>query len=97
MKHTPGPWRTLHAYDDRWSIGNPEQEDGSVCLVYGKANAHLIAAAPELLNALRTAAEALDAYSDVDDGPDGRPCANRAMSALIEIERLLDRFDGKED
>jgi hypothetical protein len=54
----------------------------------------LIAAAPDLLAALHLAAEALDAYSDVNDGEDG-PTPNRAMSALQEIDDVIAKAEGK--
>lgn len=59
--HTPGPWELGNVYELSPS-GRCRQivaEDGKVCLVYGiedadcKANAKLIAAAPELLTALQ--------------------------------------------
>ena len=68
MKHTPGPWEFLPKLtasenhkgffvrskkatgNGKWSLAeiNPGDEDGKL----GKANAALIAAAPDLLNAL---------------------------------------------
>ncbi len=58
MKHTPGPWN-FDAYGEVFHISN----NGFVASVYGKteneANARLIAAAPELLEALRLAEQVL--------------------------------------
>lgn len=65
MKHTPGPWKVT---DNNYTLG-VETEDGKysvcdVCLSNGetrndaeedKANARLIASAPELLEALKWA------------------------------------------
>lgn len=61
--HTPGPW--VYRYfseDDAWCIGYPGA-DGMIAMavpnehlpttVSAEANAHLIAAAPELLEALK--------------------------------------------
>ena len=61
--HTPGPWRVGNAYTSR-SVGNAyssrsayavaaEFPGGHVAFVESKENAALIAAAPELLEALR--------------------------------------------
>jgi hypothetical protein len=62
FKHTPGPWATLPPADS--DSGNWEIEDGfgRTCVVFGEdtdasANAALIAAAPELLDALKALAE----------------------------------------
>lgn len=54
-QHTQGPW----VYDDVWGLITAK--DVQVCALHSgiKANAHLIAAAPELLEAL----EALWGYS----------------------------------
>lgn len=58
-KHTPGPWTT-------WGKADPSQiiasKDGFVAQTVGgndEANARLIAAAPELLEALEVAEKAL--------------------------------------
>lgn len=79
-KHTPGPW---HYYTHpqpngcpivgnskglmvamlSHSINQPEQEDEAI------ANAKLIVAAPDLLNALVMARELLDLEGYVADGP----------------------------
>lgn len=58
------------------------------------ANARLIAAAPELLEALQRCAELLDDYSDVNDGEDGQPVPNRAMSLLHDVEAALSKAEG---
>lgn len=62
-KHTPGPWTANKTgYGSIWIGGNEiddtgfQTEIGSICTEYGdmsKANARLIAAAPDLLAALR--------------------------------------------
>jgi len=64
-KHTPGPWkaRKIAGYTAYWAVDAPRVEDREpqVCKVSGglyidapqtEANARLIAAAPELLEAL---------------------------------------------
>ena len=46
----------------------------------------------ELVEALRVASEALDAYSDVVDDDNG-PKPNRAMTAAITVDAVLDRVE----
>jgi hypothetical protein len=60
-----------------------------------EANARLIAAAPDLLEALQRCAELLDDYSDVNDGDDGQPRPNRAMSLLQDVEAVIAKAEGK--
>jgi len=66
-KHTPGPWKA-HATGFARS-GSPEFEihysDDGECvaeIVHGEANAHLIAAAPELLEIARQVVEGYDEF-----------------------------------
>ncbi len=79
-KHTPGPWFVDCDGDGKqnsgWTSTHEEVSDDDVCEVYGgncdddetrAANAALIAAAPELLEALRPFAELLESP---DEWPD---------------------------
>ena len=53
-KHTPGPWKMDK--DERvggWAILQKETNPNSICMVRDEVNAQLIAAAPELLEALK--------------------------------------------
>ena len=55
--HTKGPWK-VHNIDGSFIVasGNPDESDyEGVCQTYNEANARLIAAAPELLEALEFA------------------------------------------
>ena len=58
VQHTPGPWHANTAADDRYNdtvtIREPVNGD-LVAVTSGKANARLIAAAPDLLAALEIA------------------------------------------
>ena len=59
MKHTPTPWKIFDNVEG-WSIGNRaivDAEGFTICnpSPMGEANARLIAAAPDLLDALCTA------------------------------------------
>lgn len=59
-KHTPGPWlpRTVNDIDFGFEINAGSYPIASVYLHNGRANARLIAAAPDMLEALRL----IDAY-----------------------------------
>jgi hypothetical protein len=68
MGHTPGPWRASEGWpSDLWNVDMPgrkwsllvarHDEDFDMPVEEVQANAHLIAAAPELLAACREMAE----------------------------------------
>lgn len=92
-KHTPGPWIARQEYSNRWRIEVPR--DGyvprSVALVSTTilemggsdkntgANAHLIAAAPELLAALEGLLS-LDRYADAINIKMARKIARTAIA-----------------
>jgi hypothetical protein len=85
MTHTPGPWWACPPDTDS---GNWEVEDGygHTATVYGDdvpaaANASLIAAAPEMLAALKRRAERRDAFDD-DEWQD--------------VLRLISKAEGRE-
>lgn len=69
--HTPAPWKLSPRVDD-FSSRNPGMVMGDnrtaslVAMVYSPANARLIAAAPELLAALRMVADEVCCF---EDGP----------------------------
>lgn len=84
--HTPGPWRPSMHYSGAEVYG------GGVCVadVYGKdkrANAHLIAAAPELLEALQELRSAFGrAVQPADMREEWRPVWNKARSAIAKAK-----------
>ena len=67
MKHTPGPWHTdkgksFYVFAHGSLMEQAGVENGPfVCNASTEANARIIAAAPELLNALKLACEVLRA------------------------------------
>jgi len=90
VKHTKGPWQVLPPEEGvdylrvrgthfglRYKIANVHDEQPS-CLPDGEAqaNATLIAAAPELLEALEEAYETLTGILEDTDGEDGERTAN---------------------
>ena len=83
-KHTPGPWKATEK-----TVTAPETEDrlGLDVRIYGgngkdnRANARLIAAAPDLLEAL----QAFVKYAD--DVSDDSPELDRARAAITKATR----------
>lgn len=67
MTHTPGPWRHEKDFSVRATnnyeiahVSHMNYERGGTC----EANARLIAAAPDMLEALKWAAEILESYKN---------------------------------
>lgn len=104
-KHTPGPWYLgSHKPDHGIWIGGRDRTDGSAVLPFlaiaktlnwpdnYQANAQLIAAAPELLAALKDAAHLMDYFdrvvSEFDDGS-ADPFATLSEPPMDEEHRSL--------
>lgn len=97
MKHTPGPW---HYRTHDGSIGSIDAADGtavaqafqvnpiSVDLTQASrvANAKLIAAAPELLEALKEITEAFEGRCADWENPEFNDCYNKARAAIAKAE-----------
>ena len=102
MSHTPGPWtagKTIkctcedpmscwHYFSDQAEIFPPLGEAGPVAVAMQSDvdNASLIAAAPELLEALKRACDRLKAFPQHFDGYD---------TDMDEIERAIAKAEGK--
>ena len=73
-KHTPGPWTARHtpsrvpSVPDLWCIDWSKDQEEVAEIVHGEADARLIAAAPDLLEALE---ELRSAIIDLDQDEDG--------------------------
>ena len=85
-EHTPGPWHIMEGTD--WVIVSPEVSVAAVYTPRGvrevrQANANLIAAAPDLLEALETAAYVLEHYLDYTQN-DMAVMAEDARAALAK-------------
>lgn len=96
MSHTPGPWRVgrqgechscvvadvpvpgIHGSDDVGFYGGH-----LIAESINHQNAKLIAAAPDLLDALRVYVE----YDEYINGPEGDPRADRLQKARAAIEK----------
>lgn len=84
-------WRATHLSPFRWLSWWAHETPG-----IGLGNARLIAAAPDLLAVLHECAELLDDYSDVNDGDDGQPVANKAMAMLQVVEAAIAKAEGQQ-
>ena len=92
VKHTPGPWETInlnvyHNYPTRQKVADCFVKkpfgvyDGGEC----EANARLIAAAPELLEACKSALALIQISTDYKD-----------MSTAKELMAAIARAEGEE-
>jgi len=103
-KHTPGPWEMpLHPYiqqsdgeganfsDGDWEIVPPLGEAGPVAIVNSEANALLIAAAPELLEALRSLLTGLQFVQSAPRDPGGR---GLLQAAVDDARKVLAKATG---
>ena len=83
-KHTPGPWEARadpnSSLPDDWCIGTGPQNIDKVA-VCSKCDARLIAAAPELLEALQ---EMIDAHAIPSTVCNERPTYEKAMKAIAK-------------
>jgi hypothetical protein len=92
MTHTPGPWtadrRGSHGVANYTVIGTPENAHAEIARVYhgdrfanGETNARLIAAAPDLLEALR------EIVANTTHWRVGGKEMERARAAIAKAER----------
>jgi hypothetical protein len=105
-KHTPGPWEIVREMNGRpihESLGTPIKKTGhTVAWVEfddlspetSRANAALVAAAPELLEALRAAIPCL-ARAVVEGAFDRCAAPGVGRSALHQAEVAVDKAEGK--
>ena len=102
-KHTPGPWTAN--YNRPFSVveirGPKHREDGSSLLIAEVApindrdgNAHLIAAAPDMLEALK---QIDDFWSESPSGPGmNRQRQDRFMALRLQLSAAIAKAEGKE-
>ena len=107
MAHTPGPWKVSYYAATRkpahrWTVGGYEWVEpygATVCEMSGnperaEANAHLIAAAPDLLAALRELVEAVTPWCEaIRRTSDGRlmPTERKMYDAAIQARAAIER------
>ena len=88
-KHTPGPWIVREVSGAGWpgqrgfAIDYNAEQEQIVDFVYEEADAHLIAAAPELLEAIE---ELMDGYLYGCDKETKRENAKRAREAIAKAK-----------
>jgi hypothetical protein len=94
--HTPGPWKVIEQIDYRGKIGvNVVDNTNGIAYIYNpeedqvlrekqRANAHLIAAAPELLAALEICWNSLKTYG------------NHPLIKM-KVEAAIDKATGKKE
>lgn len=87
--HTPGPWFV----GETWKLRPPIYcNTGEICTTEhgqedSRANARLIAAAPELLEALKELVEwAMDAATELDIPTHSPSCISKARAAIAKAE-----------
>lgn len=107
IEFSPGPWkvspldgRTIGPVRVLQANGTNVPQMQAVAVVKDRlletsANGRLIAAAPEMFEVLQRCAELLDDYQDVNDGDDGQPRPNRAMSLLQDVEAVIAKVEGR--
>lgn len=92
VKHTPGPWHWLFdadgdhlIYAEKCDVLAVTGGEGYLDLVTDEANARVIAAGPEMLEALKAALAELGDYSDEHDGQYAiRPETEYKIAAAIQ-------------
>lgn len=100
-KHTPGPW-TSRPFGDSFAV---MVSDKRVAYCYGafadwdketaEANAHLIAAAPELLEALKEMCEMHGGIHD-EDCPEDDTCGCYGKAFNDRINAVIAKAEGRE-
>jgi hypothetical protein len=94
LKHTPGPWSIRQ--ESVWSVGTDHE---MTALVYGctdeeeEANAHLIAAAPDLLGALKAMVDKFD--SEIHNEYDGTGMLEDRLSEANFARRIIAKAEGR--
>lgn len=94
MNHTPGPWTIEPGQSDRVYLINNRHKHAIGEIVYSDtrkaADAHLIKAAPDMLNALYTALPFLE--DALDDATYNR---DKVSAKLQEIKDAIKKAQGK--
>lgn len=89
MKHTPGSW-TVRKVGPRPHLEVMGPNDSSIAAMYGNANdvdnAHLIAAAPDLLAALREMLHQFADHEQYDEDGHDTAAINKARAAIAKAE-----------
>jgi hypothetical protein len=96
--HTPGPWKALpDTGSESFAFEVTGQRMEGVALVYAydtpsDANARLIAAAPDLLEALR---DALTGFTDLSNGWPERELHMRPADVIAKAQSAIAKAEGR--
>lgn len=95
VKHTPGPWEVSKGFHKNRIA---DSDDAAIGYALGsndeaEANARLIAAAPEMLEALYEAEEYFDNRADADNDETGF-VPNTEMKLLVSIRAAIAKATG---
>ena len=88
--HTPGPWRVFDVFTNIEIVADRPTAHETESLVQfkgqrnAKANARLMAAAPEMLEALELCEDVLSELSRLDDGTPSVSALNLARAAITK-------------
>lgn len=85
MKHTPGPWKAVGL-----TIGHLS---GVVTIAKTEKDAHLIAAAPDLLEALKLCLSELSRYDYSND--EKSPTEQMRQNAMYLAQKSIAKAEGK--
>lgn len=103
--HTPGPWWIVRRIGDALQVNAHHRGEGSSYCVASinhwegdadKANAHLIAAAPDLLEALKAASAELAQYVDLQQKLDYIEYAADTQKKLDAINTVIAKAEGRQ-
>lgn len=100
-EHTPGPWRTeetptIHCLNARIVLAGSKGQPDEIIVarlwdrdeVNDEANAALIAAAPEMLKALRHSVDLIEClFEEMYDEPRQHPTLTQARAAIAAAEK----------
>jgi hypothetical protein len=104
--HTPGPWKVRARFDVVQDLGiyggyfvgstrGNSSDLPSNVQAQDEANARLIAAAPELYQALKSALAIVSIWGPVDDVASGHEGEMQALTAMqMTFEELVNRVEG---
>ena len=92
MTHTPGPWFTRQTFSGNWDIAADYGDGKTLARTEKESDARLIAAAPELLDWLKTAAVWIDQTREDERTGEGQ----NAKALLEDIHAAIAKAEGRE-
>jgi hypothetical protein len=83
--HTPGPWTVGRDSEGDWQIHKPDPDGNPIAIVRGEDDARLVAAAPDLYEAVNDAMEYLEEQVG-DCEPDCHCIIHALRAAIAKVE-----------